>query len=102
MKLIDWCTLERGRQALLADHLGLRAPQIADWLNGKKRVPLDHCPYIEQFTGGAVTCEELRPDKADYFSLLRASGGSVSQPKPPVVPAVRASIAINSVAAQGV
>lgn len=86
---------------MLADHLGLRAPQIADWLNGKKRVPLDHCPYIEQFTGGAVTCEELRPDKADYFRLLRASGADVSQTKPPGVPAVRTSAAINSVAVQG-
>lgn len=73
MKLINWCALERGRQASLADHLGLRAPQIADWLSEKKRVPLDHCPYIEAFTAGAVTCEELRPDKADYFRLVRQS-----------------------------
>lgn len=100
--MINWCTLERGRQALLADHLGLRAPQIADWLNGKKRVPLDHCPYIEKFTGGAVTCEELRPDKADYFSLLRDTSSPNSKQKPPGVPAVRTSAAINSVAAQGV
>lgn len=39
--------------------------------SGEKQVPLDHCPYIEQFTEGAVTCEELRPDQADYFALIR-------------------------------
>lgn len=26
------------------------------------RVPAEHCPAIERLTGGAVRCEELRPD----------------------------------------
>jgi DNA-binding transcriptional regulator YdaS (Cro superfamily) len=39
---------------------------------GEKQVPLDHCPFIQDFTGSAVTCEELRPDQAAYFALIRA------------------------------
>lgn len=42
---------------------------------GEKQIPLDHCPAIEAFTGGTVLCEELRPDKADYFAYLRARPG---------------------------
>lgn len=26
------------------------------------RVPAEHCPAIERATGGAVRCEDLRPD----------------------------------------
>lgn len=41
---------------------------------GKKQVPLEHCPGIQAFTAGEVTCEELRPDKVEYFALIRAQG----------------------------
>ena len=92
MTINDWCAQTRGRQAALAAHLGLRPPTVADWLSGKKPIPLDHCPAIEQFTGGAVTCEDLRPDKADYFALIR------SQKRPPAL-ANAAQCTINSVAA---
>ena len=46
-------------------------PFVSDWGSGKVLIPLRHCPYIEQFTEGAVTCEELRPDMAAYFALIR-------------------------------
>lgn len=32
------------------------------WFNTDRRVPAEHCPAIERATGGAVRCEELRPD----------------------------------------
>jgi DNA-binding transcriptional regulator YdaS (Cro superfamily) len=35
------------------------------------RVPAEHCPAIEAATGGAVRCEELRPDV--QWHVLRAS-----------------------------
>ncbi len=35
------------------------------------RVPAEHCPAIEQATGGLVTCEELRPDV--LWSVIRGN-----------------------------
>ncbi len=34
------------------------------------RVPAEHCPAIERATGGAVRCEDLRPDIE--WGVLRA------------------------------
>lgn len=53
---------ERGRASRLAAALGVDAPLISYWANDKRPPPADRCPAIEEFTGGAVTCEELRPD----------------------------------------
>lgn len=47
---------------------------------GKKRAPLDHCPYIQDFTGGLVTCEELRPDALEFFELVRRQAAGVPGP----------------------
>lgn len=80
MKLTDWCSISRGRQAALAAHLGIKQPTVADWVSGKKQVALDHCPAIQEFTGGAVTCEELRPDKAGYFAMIRAQSRTTTAP----------------------
>ena len=48
--------LESSRQAL-----GLRSYQVLQQWR-KNRVPAEYCPLIEQLTGGAVRCEQLRPD----------------------------------------
>lgn len=47
--------------------------------SGDKPVPLEQCPFIQQFTDNQVTCEELRPDKADYFALIRAQAAAAVQ-----------------------
>lgn len=44
--------------------------------SGEKQAPLDQCPFIQSFTEGQVTCEELRPDKVEYFALIRAQATS--------------------------
>lgn len=80
MQLTDWLSLGRGRGAALARRLGIPASMVARMATGEKRVPLDHCPYIQQFTGGLVTCEELRPDAVDYFALIREQGPPDSIP----------------------
>jgi hypothetical protein len=52
---------------------------------GGKRVPLEHCPFIQDFTAGEVTCEELRPDQAAYFALIREQPAhtlAVPSPRP--------------------
>lgn len=81
MKLSDWLAAKRGRQAALAAHLRIRQPQVAAWISGKRPVPAEHCPFIQAFTGGEVTCEELRPDLSDYFRLIREQAGvAIEQP----------------------
>jgi DNA-binding transcriptional regulator YdaS (Cro superfamily) len=77
MNLAVWLSQRRGRQAALAAHLRIKPPQVAAWIAGKKQVPLDHCPFIQDFTGGEVTCEELRPDQAAYFALIREQSSVV-------------------------
>ncbi len=42
---------------------------VSQWASGVKAVPAERCPEIERATGGAVTCEELRPDIA--WDVLR-------------------------------
>lgn len=72
MKLDAWLSGERGRARALAEHLHIPPSMVSKMASGEKQIPVDHCPYIERFTEGAVTCEEQRPDKAEYFALLRA------------------------------
>jgi DNA-binding transcriptional regulator YdaS (Cro superfamily) len=58
-----------GSQVALASRLGITQPTVSEWLNCQKRVPAERCPEIERATGGAVRCEELRPDVA--WDVLR-------------------------------
>ena len=51
-----------GTQALLATALGVSKSAVGQWKEEGRRVPAEHCPVIERLTGGAVRCEELRPD----------------------------------------
>ncbi|MGT2495035.1 helix-turn-helix domain-containing protein [Cupriavidus basilensis] len=60
-------------QALLAAACGKKQPHVQKWLNSPKGVPGDYCPLIEAATGGLVTCEELRPDLARNWAILRSS-----------------------------
>jgi DNA-binding transcriptional regulator YdaS (Cro superfamily) len=62
MELHDWLKQEHGRQAALARHLGIKPPQVADWISGDKPVPVVHMAAIEVHTNGAVTRREMRPD----------------------------------------
>ena len=71
MQLIEWLQAERGRAVALAAYLKVPASLISKMASGDKAVPLGHCPYIEVFTSGAVTCEEMLPERAEYFRLLQ-------------------------------
>jgi DNA-binding transcriptional regulator YdaS (Cro superfamily) len=62
MNLNEWLKQERGRQAELARHLGIKPPQVADWISHDKPVPVVHMAAIEAYTAGAVTRREMRPD----------------------------------------
>lgn len=59
-----------GGQAAVAAACGFSDRRhVWPWFNTARRVPAEHCPAIERATGGAVRCEELRPDVA--WSVLR-------------------------------
>jgi DNA-binding transcriptional regulator YdaS (Cro superfamily) len=77
MLLSIWLSGRRGRGAALARHLKIPQSLVAAMAAGEKRVPLDHCPFIQDFTDGEVTCEELRPDQTAYFALIRQQASSV-------------------------
>lgn len=59
MNITDWLEAEKGRSAALAAHLGRTPAAISQWkANG---VPLDLMKPVRDFTGGAVTLEEMVP-----------------------------------------
>ncbi len=62
-----------GGQSQLAACLSVTPAFVHQWVRGIRRVPVGRCPAIEQATEGAVTCEQLRPDMADYWAFLRGS-----------------------------
>lgn len=62
MNLSSYLEQQIGLAARLARTLGVSAVVVSNWANCKRPVPLARCPAIERATGGAVTCEELRPD----------------------------------------
>lgn len=55
----------------LANLLGIKPPNVSQWIYGKNPVPIKWCPAIERATYGQVTCEELRPDMD--WAFLRKS-----------------------------
>ena len=66
-KAFDLC----GGKTGLANLLGIASPTVHQWASGARPIPLERCVDIEKATDGKVTCEELRPDKADYWAHFR-------------------------------
>ena len=64
---IDKAIAACGGSSKLAQALGVSEQVVWNWKT--RRVPAERCPAIEQATGGAVRCEELRPDVA--WGVLR-------------------------------
>jgi len=78
MDLQAYLTEEHGRASALAKRLEISPVLISQWASGVRKVPLERCVEIEKATERAVTCEELRPDQADYWAYLRDSAGEVA------------------------
>lgn len=91
MDLQDWLKQEHGRQAALARHLGIKPPQVADWISRDKPIPLVHMAAIEVFTEGAVTRRDMRPEDFAHIwpeladttatDLVRSVRASMNQPQ---------------------
>lgn len=71
MKLKNWTDEERGRQAQLAREIAVSLPTMTRWTNEQDKIPEDRARQIERATGGAVTCEEMRPDLVEEFAYMR-------------------------------
>lgn len=60
MKLNQWLDEERGRAQALAEHLGISAGRMSQ-IAADGRVPQKHMRATSEFTGGAVSFEEMVP-----------------------------------------
>lgn len=60
----------------LAQILDVSPQAVSDWRKSKRAIPLERCAQIEKATGVAVTCEELRPDKRDFWAYMRTPGAN--------------------------
>jgi len=93
MNLKTYINQQRGRAAAIGRALGVVHVLISQWASGVRPIPAERCPAIERATGGAVTCEELRPDVDWQF--IRANPHSATEPREkiinPVVPTVGAA-----------
>jgi DNA-binding transcriptional regulator YdaS (Cro superfamily) len=63
----------RGMVNALAEKLAVPPALLSQWKVGARPVPAERCMAIERATGGAVRCEDLRPDLADDWAYLRAT-----------------------------
>ena len=60
-----------GGLSAVARALQLSGYQVVQQWAASKRVPAEHCPRIEEITGGAIRCEELN-DRVNW-AVLRNS-----------------------------
>jgi len=79
MKLHDYFQQGNVRKSDLARAIGAHPVTMSQWAAESRRVPAEHCPAIERATGGAVRCEDLRPD-VDWTFLRNTT------PEPPPAP----------------
>jgi DNA-binding transcriptional regulator YdaS (Cro superfamily) len=66
---LDRAVAAMGTVAALAAEINVAASLPSMWRK-RAQVPAKHCPAIERATGGAVRCEDLRPDIE--WGVLRA------------------------------
>ena len=63
MTIDEYLNRQEGETAAaLAARLRVPPPVLSRWRSGNRPVPAGWCPDIELATGGAVRCEDLRPD----------------------------------------
>lgn len=76
MKISEYLASSEETQMGLAAKLGMKNSVLVNqWANGVRQVPAERCPAIERATGGAVRCEELRPDVE--WGVLRGAPADV-------------------------
>ena len=71
MKLDEYCKLKGNSGLAIAKLLGISQAVVSDWCRGRQEIPLERCQQVELLTHSQVTCEEMRPDKVEYFAYMR-------------------------------
>ncbi len=59
--------IEHGNAVGLAREIGVPPPNLSEWRNGKRPVPVEHAVSIERITSGSITRQELRPN--DFWRI---------------------------------
>lgn len=72
MNITDWLEAEKGRAAALAAHFGKTPAAVSQWK--RNGVPLDLMKRVRDFTGGAVSLEEMVPEPAGVAPEPAAAG----------------------------
>jgi len=49
-----------GSLTAIASAIGISPQAVGKW--AREGVPLDRCPQLEQASGGAIKCADMRPD----------------------------------------
>lgn len=74
MDLTAWLEAESGRAAAMAEHFGKTPAAISQWKgNG---VPVRLMKAVRDFTGGAVTLEEMVPEPESSSDEVASSAAS--------------------------
>ncbi|WP_287943053.1 YdaS family helix-turn-helix protein [Aquamicrobium sp.] len=73
MTLDEYLSSDGRKATELARRLNVPDALLSQWRHKRRPTPVERCSDIEKATAGAVTCEELRPDKLDYWAFLRGS-----------------------------
>lgn len=80
MKAIIDAAAAVGGQAQLARLLNVAPATVSQWVTEIRPIPAERCPQIELVTGGAVRCEDLRPDV--NWAVLRGEPARAHEPTP--------------------
>ena len=51
-----------GGPSAAARMLGVSVQAVCFWRDGERKFPAESCPTVEKLSGGAIRCEDLRPD----------------------------------------
>jgi DNA-binding transcriptional regulator YdaS (Cro superfamily) len=62
MDLTTWLDAEKGRSAALAAHFNVTPAAVSQWK--RNGVPLGNMKAVRDFTGGAVSLDEMVPEPA--------------------------------------
>ena len=71
MQSIEQAISVAGGVKALASAIGVPAQSVYFWRDGKRRIPAEYCPSIEELTG--LPCEAMRPDVKWYVLRGKAS-----------------------------
>lgn len=77
MKPLDRAIEIAGGLSDLAKKIGVKSNTLNNWRD--RGAPVDMCALIEKAVNCQVTCEELRPDKKEFWEYMRLP---TSNPKP--------------------